>query len=70
MFRGQHGDAEQPDEVVDTGVDVPQETATLPDDALEGQYFPDQDAWNDGDRKILCYAQSATGFPGPVMNRE
>ncbi|MEQ8841072.1 MAG: septum formation family protein [Acidimicrobiales bacterium] len=42
----------------------------VPDDTLEGHFYPAQDAWDDGDRKLLCYAQSATGFPGPVMNRE
>lgn len=42
----------------------------VPNDIQEGHFFPDQSAWNDGDRKILCYAQSATGFPGPVMIRE
>lgn len=42
----------------------------VPDDTLEGHFFPDRDAWDDGDRKILCYAQSAQGFPGPVIDRD
>lgn len=42
----------------------------VPADTLEGHFFPDQSAWNGGDRKILCYAQSGIGFPGPVMIRE
>ncbi|MEZ5167566.1 MAG: hypothetical protein R2695_14130 [Acidimicrobiales bacterium] len=40
----------------------------IPEDTLDGTLFPDRPQWGK-DRKVLCYASSATGFPGPIIDR-
>lgn len=41
----------------------------IPTDTQTGYFFADRSDWDDGDRNLLCYAFSPSGFPGPVVNR-
>lgn len=39
----------------------------ITEDAENGYLFPDEGEWNGGNRKLLCYAYSPSGFPGRVL---
>jgi hypothetical protein len=41
----------------------------VPTDLSAGYFYPGRDAWDEGDRTLLCYASSRTGIPGPLVNR-
>lgn len=39
----------------------------VPEDAELGFFYPGRESWDDGDRRLICYVTSVTGFPGPVV---
>lgn len=39
----------------------------VPEDSELGFFHPARESWEDGDRTLICYVTSVTGFPGPVL---
>ena len=55
------------DSCVNAGVAAITDNAVIPDDAFIDMFTPSPDAFEDGERDVLCFISSPSGLNGSVM---